>query len=82
MATSPQTLERNLFAEALAFEGTIDSILRTQKIYKGETVFVMVPKQMTGKHFPIIKEKYIAAGWNDVVWKSDQRDGDYLEFKY
>jgi hypothetical protein len=30
----------------------------------------------------LLVNKYKAAGWNDVRMKSDQRDGDWLEFVY
>jgi hypothetical protein len=46
-----------------------------------KTITTKVPKGMNREVFTILKEKYLAAGWKSVEWKSEQRDGDWLEFK-
>mgnify|MGYP006267045297 CR=1 FL=1 len=80
MAVSPQTLFKNLKGEADIFEEIIDNQLSKHKIYPGETVFISVPKGMIYSHFEILKKKYLQSGWYDVLWVSDQRDGDCIKF--
>jgi len=82
MAIKPQELEATLAKECIDFEKIIDSMLIGQTITRGENISVTAPKGLQLKHFSLIKEIYIQAGWSDVRYNSDQHDGDYLNFKY
>jgi hypothetical protein len=82
MAISPQHLVQLFTEEVDRFEQEIDKLLSTQKIYKGQTISVTAPKGLNLTHYQILKSRYIAAGWIDVQYSSDQRDGEWLNFKY
>lgn len=82
MATSPKHLEEAFQNEVTKFEENFDRILSSKKITKGQSVEIDVPSSLTWQHFIILKARYVNAGWSDVVWKSAQRDGDFLSFKY
>ena len=82
MAVAPQSLERNLNREADELELAIDSLLKGQKLYKGGSLTVSPPRGMSTTHFNIIRERYKAAGWSDVTWHDDQRDGAYITFTF
>jgi hypothetical protein len=81
-AVAPQALEKIFENEVDEFEKLIDKWLHTQKLYKGESVTLGMPSNMRSNHVKVIRERYVKAGWSDVTYHSDQRDGDYLTFKY
>lgn len=82
MAISPQHLEKSFTEEVDKLEQKIDGMLSSQKIYKGQTLSVSSPYNLTSSHFTVLKNRYLTAGWTDVILRSDQRDGEWLEFKY
>jgi len=83
MATSPQTLEKNLEEEAKNYEKQIDHVLETKKIVKGSRLTMDVPKGMNHYHFQVLRPLYMEAGWREVSLKSYSRGGvSYLEFIY
>lgn len=82
MAVSPQMLERDSIEEAKKFESIIDSRLRNYRVTKGQIISISVPPGMMSVHFSIVKDMYEEAGWSEVKWNSDQREGNWLSFKY
>ena len=80
MAIGPDQLNANFKAELDTFENIIDQRLANQKLTPNSSVNVNVPSGMSFSHFQIIKERYLKAGWTDVKWNSDQREGDWLTF--
>ncbi len=82
MAVSPYDLEQKFELELDIFEGNIDEVLNKKTIYKGGNVDIPAPKGMTNGHFNILKDRYLSVGWTSVDWSSDQRDGNYLKFKF
>lgn len=82
MAISPEMLNEKLKSEASIIERKLDSLLSNSHFSAGgNTVSVSIPSGMTQSHFRILKQRYVDVGWKDVVWRSEQRDGDWLEFK-
>ena len=82
MAISPQHLEKSFTDEVDRFEQEIDRMLSSQKIYKGQSISVKPPNGLNISHFEILRNKYITAGWIDVEYHSEQREGIWLNFKY
>ena len=82
MAISPQQLNEAFLNEVKNFEDRIDKALSSKSISKGSSISMDIPSGMSGKHFEILKNRYISAGWTDVKWESDQREGSWLSFKY
>jgi hypothetical protein len=80
MAIGPDQLKANFKAEVESLEIRIDQGLSDKKVAPNSSVNVNAPSGMTFAHFQIIKERYLKAGWTDVKWNSDQRDGDWLTF--
>jgi len=81
MAISPKLLDEKFMNEVSSFEKTLDGLLACSKFDGNKTVQMNIPSNMNQSHFQILKERYKAVGWNDVVWNSDQREGDWLSFK-
>ena len=81
MAIGPNQLNENFMTEVDAFEKRIDSVLSTRKVAPNSSVSIDVPSGMSYSHFQIIKTRYISAGWGDVKWNSDQREGTWLSFE-
>lgn len=80
MAVGPKQIEKNLEEEAINFEVILDSALNRKSVSPNGSVTLGIPSGMSYSHFQVLKPKYISAGWKNVNWHSDQRDGDYLEF--
>ena len=80
MAIGPNQLNDNFMKEIEFFEDKIDHELANKKVALNSSVNTGVPSGMSFSHFQIIKEKYIKAGWTDVKWNSDQREGDWITF--
>jgi hypothetical protein len=80
MAIGPKVLNVNFWREIDDFENKIDHELSDKKVAPNSSVNTGIPSGMDFSHFQIIKEKYIKAGWADVKWNSDQREGDWLTF--
>lgn len=79
MAISPNVLRNNLEDELNIIEQLIDEKLRLQKMYSNQ-VTIDPPKEMTYTHYQKIRERYVRAGWNNVTYRDDQRDGPSLTF--
>lgn len=82
MAISPKHLEKSFQEELKKIENEFDKQLSGYQISKGQSIHITAPSSLTWPKFEILKERYINAGWVDVIWNSDQRDGDFLTFKY
>jgi len=81
MAIGPQADQiLNMWKEIEFFEDKIDHELANKKVAPNSQVNTGVPSGMSFSHFQIIKERYLKAGWADVKWNSDQREGDWLTF--
>lgn len=81
MAISPKILDENFMQEVSAFETLLDSKLVVSKLGPSKRVNIDAPRGMNNSHFQVLKQRYIVAGWKDVIWNSDQREGDWLVFE-
>lgn len=82
MAVSPKQLEDAFQDEVSFYEEHFDKILSTKKITKGQYITIDVPSSFNTSHFAFLKPRYINAGWSEVTYTSDQREGSWLTFKY
>ena len=80
MAIGPNMLNESFMEDVEHYEKKIDQSLATRKVAPNSTVNVDVPSGMSYSHFQILKERYIKAGWGNVTWNSDQREGEWLTF--
>lgn len=80
MAIAPEMLQKNFQKEVDCFESMFDSKLVKSTMYAGDSLSLGTPVGFTTKHFNVLRLRYIAAGWDDVVWRSEQRNGNWLEF--
>jgi hypothetical protein len=82
MAISPEMLNEKLKSEATIIEKKLDHLLSNSHFSPGgSSISISIPSGMTPNHFRILKGRYIEAGWKDIVWRSEQREGEWLEFK-
>lgn len=81
MAIGPQVLTENFMNDVKEFEKIIDNKLIVQRVSPNSSIRIDVPKQMHAAHLNILRERYIKAGWKEVIWNSDQREGEWLTFK-
>ena len=81
MAIGPKLLNENFLAEVADYEKKIDSKLSCHKLANGGIVSIKVPDGMNTSHFSVLNQRYVKAGWRDVAWRDDQRDGNFLIFK-
>ena len=83
MAIGPEQFEQKFLEEVALAEVTLDRKLKDAIGRKyNDAIYLDVPSGLSVKAFNVLKEKYIDAGWADVTWKSDQRDGDSLTFYF
>jgi len=82
MAISPEYLNKAFIKQVDAFEVKLDEALTKKSIAKGDTINLDAPSGMSGKHFDLLKTRYISAGWSDVRLNSDQREGTWITFYY
>lgn len=80
MAVSPIYLQKAFLEEVENFEAAIDKALLRQTISQA-SITVNVPAGMSTMHIATLRQRYIDAGWKDVIYNSDQREGEWLEFK-
>ena len=82
MAIGPEQLKDSFKKDISEFEKIIDRLLVTQgDLSAKDYVCMSIPRGMSYAHFEVLRQKYLSAGWKDVKWNSDQREGDWLEFK-
>ena len=82
MAISPHHLNKLFLDEVKHFEDVIDKNLSSKSISKGSSISIDVPSGMSGTHFELLTTRYLSAGWTEVKWESDQREGSWLSFRY
>lgn len=82
MEISPKHLEETFKADVDYYEELFDKSLCNRSITKGQSISLDVPTGFNLSHFAILKQRYINAGWSDVTYNSDQREGTWLTFKY
>jgi hypothetical protein len=82
MAISPEYLSKAFQKEVDDFESKLDEKLSKETIISGGSVSIDPPGGMSIRHFNLLKPKYISAGWTDVKWNSDQREGTWITFHY
>jgi hypothetical protein len=82
MAVSPSQLNQAFIHEVDVFESRLDEALAKKTIAKGGSIILDKPSGLTQQHFNILKTRYLSAGWSDVKWEFDQREGEWLTFKY
>lgn len=83
MAISPEVLTQSFKREVDDFEKIIDSILSNKSLGPGGSITINTPKGITSRHFQILSERYIAAGWSEMgrSYGSQREPGDLLTFK-
>ena len=81
MAISPKMLEESFMKDVEELESKLDSILMKMKLSGRSSLSIDVPHGMTTDNFKVLRSRYITAGWKDVSWESDQREGDWLCFR-
>lgn len=83
MAVGPKELETLTDEDeenVKSLENKIDSDLKKQN-FRGYSLSVRIER--TGINFKVeekIQKMYIEAGWKDVVFHSEQMEGDWIEF--
>ena len=83
MAISPKHLEEAFQAEVDSYEQHLDRILVNKKIRKGQSIDIInIPTGMNWQHFSLLRERYKSAGWTELEWNSNQREGEWITFKY
>lgn len=81
MAISPKLLDEKFMKEVSRIEERLDDKLAACSLGPSKRVNINVPSEMNQSHFQILKSRYIAAGWKNITWNSDQREGDWLVFE-
>jgi hypothetical protein len=82
MAVSPLQLNAAFLREVDEFEIKIDSYLASKSLRAvGDIVSVHSPTGMTDIHIRILRERYKKAGWVDINYRSEQREGQWIEFQ-
>ncbi len=82
MAISPKQLNKQFMHEVDVFESLLDEVLAKKTITQGGRIIMARPSGLTNDHFHILRNRYLTAGWSDVKWESDQREGEWLSFVY
>lgn len=80
MALGPQQLGNAFIEEVDALEKVIDGILKSKKLVPNSQISIIPPPGVTFAHFQILKERYVSAGWGNVKWHDDQREGTRMIF--
>lgn len=81
MAIGPQNLDKLYQMKLDSFESEIDQMLMHHSGTSPKNVTLTPPRGMNSSDFYLIRDRYIQAGWNDVSYHDDQRDGSYITFK-
>lgn len=97
MAVSPSNLKAP-FEIARISESIIDKLLSDYEpridTFKNVVEFIVHVKDINSKlgdtnqklsasmWESMLKHKYQNVGWNEAMWVSDQRDGDFIRFAY
>jgi len=82
MAISPEQLNKAFQREVDNFETILDEKLSKQTVARDGSVSIDLPGGMNIRHFTALKQRYISAGWIDVKWNSDLREGTWISFHY
>lgn len=80
MAIGPSEMKARRMAEAKAIESSIDRALaggRSDRV----TIDVKQLGITRSLWDSILRPKYREAGWKWAEWVSEERDGDYLDFR-
>ena len=81
MAIGPDKLTKKFQEEVDSFEQILDSRLALHPFGIQRINAISIPEGMTEAHFIILKERYLAVGWEKLTWMDDSRDGDYIAFQ-
>lgn len=82
MAISPDVIKKRIDLSVQEIELKLDSSLKTASI-QGDSINLALPNGFQySLHFNQLRDRYIKVGWKDVLYHGDQRDGDYLTFKF
>jgi hypothetical protein len=84
MAVGPEMLDASFNEEVKNFEAYFDQkITSMASIYAGkDSLSIDIPagRGFSYKHYMILRDIYQDAGWNEIDYVSDPRDGHYLKF--
>lgn len=80
MAIGPQHLNTAYQLRIDSFEKEIDQILVMQSGNPPTRITIRMPNGMNSLHLQALKPRYLQAGWKDVVYNDDQRDGSSITF--
>ncbi|MCK9576245.1 MAG: hypothetical protein WC979_02255 [Candidatus Pacearchaeota archaeon] len=81
MAIGPESFKKELQATANRYEEIIDRMLSKSTVNYGNSISIDIPSGLRSDIWSILEKRYLAAGWKEAKWHSDQRDGSYLVFK-
>jgi hypothetical protein len=82
MPISPFHLNASFLREVDEFEIIIDSYLTNKTIRSiGEVISVTCPVGITSEHIYILCKRYEDAGWKNVTYRCEPREGEWLEFR-
>jgi hypothetical protein len=81
MAISPKILSEKFMNEVDHYEQHFDRALMSYTGTLSKLISIDVPRGMYLEHFRVLKQRYINAGWEDVTYNDDQREGTWLVFK-
>ena len=84
MAVGPETLDTAFNEEVKNFEAYFDQkITSMASTYAGRNslrIDIPAERRFLYKHFMTLRDIYGDAGWDEIDYISDQRDGYYLKF--
>ena len=82
MAKGPETISKQIKEEADRFEDFIDQKLDGTELRYDNTVIIELPGFPSPLAQEEIKRRYMKAGWQDVVFESSQRDGEWVRLRF
>jgi hypothetical protein len=81
MALGPEIFNERFTEKIERIEQEIDRKLVGNSPTLEGILYIDAPRELDSLNFKIIKNKYLSAGWLDVEYHSDQRDGEWISFK-
>jgi hypothetical protein len=78
MAISPKVLTEKFKNEVQHFEFQIDASIRKGKLISNQ-INIAIPNGCTDSHFIELRQKYLSAGWKDVILCLE-RDESWIKF--